>query len=105
MLTSRFILIKFDRNTLMALFTPTASKIADTQAQIARLREQVEALGRDRVMPAVADFSGRAKTTLRSAKGVMSDQAQVVSSRVKEQPLIAIVIAAAVGWVLGRVTR
>jgi hypothetical protein len=80
-------------------------KLDDAQAQIARLREQVEALMKDRVTPAVADFAGRAESAVHSASGVMRDQAQAVSGRVKEAPLIAIMIAAAAGWIIGRVMR
>ena len=80
-------------------------KLDDAQAQIARLREQVEALMKDRVTPAVADFAGRAESAVHSASGVMRDQAQAVSGRVKEAPLIAIMIAAAAGGIIGRVMR
>jgi ElaB/YqjD/DUF883 family membrane-anchored ribosome-binding protein len=89
----------------MAFTTDAHGKIEDAQAQIARLREQVEALMKDRVTPAVADFAGRAESAVHSASGVVRDQAQAVSGRVKDQPLIAIMLAAAVGWVIGRVMR
>jgi hypothetical protein len=89
----------------MAFANDTRGKLDDAQAQIARLREQVESLMKDRVTPAVADFAGRAESAAYSAGGVVRDQAQMVSGRVKEQPLIAIVIAAALGWIIGRVMR
>jgi ElaB/YqjD/DUF883 family membrane-anchored ribosome-binding protein len=89
----------------MTFATDAQGKIEDAQAQIARLREQVEALLKERVTPAMADFASRAESAVQSASGVMRDQAQVVSGRVKEQPLVAIMIAAAVGWVIGRVMR
>jgi ElaB/YqjD/DUF883 family membrane-anchored ribosome-binding protein len=89
----------------MAFASDTRGKLDDAQAQIARLREQVESLMKDRVTPAVADFAGRAESAVHSASGVVRDQAQVVSGRVKDQPLIAILIAAAVGWIIGRVMR
>lgn len=80
-------------------------KIDDAQAQIVRLREQVEALMKDRVAPAVAEFAGRAENAVHSASGVVRDQAQAMSGRVKDQPLTAIIIAAAVGWIIGRAMR
>ncbi len=89
----------------MAVATDAHRKIEDAQAQITRLREQVEFLMKDRVSPAMADFAGRAESAMHSAGGVVRDQAQVVSGRVRDQPLIAIMIAAAVGWVIGRVMR
>jgi len=89
----------------MTFTTDAHGKVEDAQAQIARLREQVEALMKDRVTPAVAEFAGRAESAVRSASGVARDQAQAVSGRVRDQPLIAIMIAAAVGWIIGRVMR
>lgn len=89
----------------MAFTHDARGKLDDAQAQIARLRDQVETLMNDRVTPAVTDFAGRAETAVHTASGAVRDQAQVVSSRVKDQPLIAILIAAAVGWVVGRVIR
>ena len=44
----------------MAFANDTRGKLDDAQAQIVRLREQVEALMKDRVSPAVADYAGRA---------------------------------------------
>jgi ElaB/YqjD/DUF883 family membrane-anchored ribosome-binding protein len=78
----------------MAIANDTRGKFDDAQAQIARLREQVEALMKDRITPAVADFAGRAESAVHSASGAVRDQAQM-----------AIVIAAAVGWIIGRVMR
>jgi ElaB/YqjD/DUF883 family membrane-anchored ribosome-binding protein len=77
----------------------------DATTQIARLREQVEALMKDRVTPAVAEVAGRAESAVYSAAGAVRDQADVVSGKVREQPLLAVLIAAAAGYVLGRVTR
>jgi ElaB/YqjD/DUF883 family membrane-anchored ribosome-binding protein len=77
----------------------------DATTQIARLREQVEALMKDRVTPAVADVAGRAESAVYTAAGAVRDQADVVSGKVREQPLLAVLIAAAVGYMLGRVTR
>ncbi len=89
----------------MAFTNDTRNKLDDAQAQIARLRDQVEALMKDRVSPAVSDFAGRAEIAVHSASGVVRDQAQAVSGQVKEQPLIALLIAATVGWIIGRVMR
>jgi ElaB/YqjD/DUF883 family membrane-anchored ribosome-binding protein len=89
----------------MTIASDPHGKIEDAQAQIVRLKEQVEALMKDRVAPAVAEFAGRAESAVHSASGVMRDQAQAVSGRVKDQPLTAIMVAAAVGWVIGRAMR
>jgi ElaB/YqjD/DUF883 family membrane-anchored ribosome-binding protein len=89
----------------MTIASDPHGKIEDAQAQIVRLKEQVEALMKDRVAPAVAEFAGRAESAVHSASGVMRDQAHAVSGRVKDQPLTAIMVAAAVGWIIGRVMR
>jgi ElaB/YqjD/DUF883 family membrane-anchored ribosome-binding protein len=80
-------------------------KMEDATAQIARLREQVEALMKDRITPAVADAAGRAENAMYSAAGAVRDQAQAVTGRVREQPLLAVLIAAGVGFILGRAMR
>ncbi len=77
----------------------------DATAQIARLREQVETLMKDRVTPALADAAGRAEQAFHTAAGSVRGQAETVSGKVREQPLIAVLIAAAIGYALGRVTR
>jgi len=80
-------------------------RVEDASAQIARLREQVDSLMRDRVTPAVSDFAGRAESAVSGASNVVRDQAEMVSGRVRSQPIVAILIAAGIGWVLGRVIR
>ena len=80
-------------------------KTEDATTQIARLRAQVESLMRDRVTPVLADAAGRAETAMHAASDKVRDQAETVSGMVREQPLIAVLVATAVGFVLGRVTR
>ena len=82
-----------------------ANKMEDATSQIARLREQVETLMKERVTPAVTEAAGRAESAIHSAADTVREQAEAMSGRVREQPLLAILIAAAVGYVLGRVTR
>ncbi len=69
----------------------------DAKEQIARLRAQVEALMRDRVEPVLAGAAERADQAL----GAVRQQADSLSSRVREQPLTSLAVAAAVGAVLG----
>jgi len=77
----------------------------DAGAQIANLRAQVEALMKDRVTPALTEMAGRAESALNSAAGAVRGQAQSVSGHVREQPLIAILLAAGIGYLLGRTIR
>lgn len=81
------------------------NKLDDATAQIARLREQVEALMKERVTPAVADIAGRAEQAIYGATGAARDQAEALSSRVREQPLVALLVAAGIGYILGRAMR
>jgi ElaB/YqjD/DUF883 family membrane-anchored ribosome-binding protein len=89
----------------MALSDDAAALANDTHAQIRRLREQVEALMRDRVSPAISDLTSRAESAAQCAGGAVRHQAGALSSRVKEQPLISVMVAVALGWVIGRAMR
>lgn len=89
----------------MAYADDAKGKMEDATAQIARLREQVEALMKERVTPALADAAGRAENAVYGAAGAVRDQANGVSDRVRAQPMAAILVAAAVGFVLGRAMR
>jgi len=89
----------------MAYADEAKGKMEDATAQIARLRAQVEALMKERITPAVAEVAGHAENAVYGAAGVVREQADALSGRVREQPLVAILIAAAVGYVLGRAMR
>lgn len=83
----------------------THLKSDDGGAQIAHLRGQVEALMKERVTPAVTDIAGRAESVMNSAAGIVRGQAQSLSGHVREQPLVAVVLAAGIAYLLGRITR
>ena len=74
----------------------------DTQQQINHLRQQVETLMRERITPAVTDIAGRAETAVRRGQSVVREQTKAVSGQVEERPLLAILIAAGIGYLLGR---
>ena len=77
----------------------------DAMAQITRLREQVESLMRDRVSPAVTDAAGRAGAAAQDAAEAVRGKADALAGAVRGQPLMAIVIAAAAGFLIGRIGR
>jgi len=81
-----------------------SDKAGDAKEQIAKLREQVEMLMRDRVTPALADAAGRAEETARYATNMARDQAEAISGRVRDQPFLALLIAAGVGYLIGRIS-
>lgn len=82
-----------------------SEKAYDAKEQIAQLRRQVEQLMSERVTPALADAAQRAEAVARGATDMAREQAEAVSSRVREQPLLAILIAAATGYLIGRLFR
>jgi len=77
----------------------------DAKEQIAQLRDQVQTLMSERVTPALANAAGQAEDYARQAKDMASDQAEMLSEQVRESPLAAIMIAAGVGYLLGRIAR
>jgi ElaB/YqjD/DUF883 family membrane-anchored ribosome-binding protein len=83
----------------------TNGKADDANAQIAHLRAQVEALMKERVTPAITDMAGCAENLVNNAAGMVRDHARTVSGHVREQPLTAVLLAAGVGYLLGRTVR
>ena len=77
----------------------------DAKAQIAQLRDQVQNLMSERVTPALSNAVGTAEDYARQARDMASDQAEMLSDQVRESPLAAIMIAAGVGYLLGRIAR
>ena len=77
----------------------------DAQAEIRQLREQVQSLMSDRVTPALANAAGQAQDYAKQARDMATDQAEQLSEKVRESPLIAILIASGVGYLLGRIAR
>jgi ElaB/YqjD/DUF883 family membrane-anchored ribosome-binding protein len=89
----------------MSIADRTSSAMDSAEDQIARLRNQVEALMKDRVTPMVTNAAGRAEAALHSASDTVRGQADAVSGRVRQQPLVAVLVAAGVGFLIGRIIR
>lgn len=77
----------------------------DAKEQIAQLREQVQTLMSERVTPALANAAGQAEEYVRQAKDVYDDQTEMLSERVRESPIVALLLAAGVGYLAGRIFR
>ncbi len=77
----------------------------DAKEQIAQLRSQVQTLMAERVTPALANAAGTAEEYARQARDLASDQTEVLSDQVRESPIVAILIAAGAGYLLGRIAR
>ncbi len=73
--------------------------------EIRNLREQVNQLMEDRVTPIFNDAGKRATDAAKSARAYTEESADMVADRVRDQPLIAIGVAAAVGFLFGRITK
>jgi ElaB/YqjD/DUF883 family membrane-anchored ribosome-binding protein len=78
---------------------------ADAKAQIKQLRDQVDALMRERVSPMIADAAGRAQDAARHAQEIAQEQVDQISGHVRETPITSVLIAAAVGFLIGRIAR
>lgn len=81
----------------------------DAQSQIRELRSQLNTLMSDRVEPALKDYAGRAGKYADHYAGRASkmahDQADVASDYVRERPITIVLAAAAIGYVVARLTR
>lgn len=76
----------------------------DWRGEIARLRGQVEKLMRERVGPALSDATDTAEDYAQRAKEVATRQSEQVAVVVRENPLAALGVVAAVAFLLGRLT-
>jgi ElaB/YqjD/DUF883 family membrane-anchored ribosome-binding protein len=77
----------------------------DAQAQITQLRKQVNSLMGEHVTPTLSEAADRLQSTAKQAQTYTMDQADSVAEQVRGRPLVAIAIAGAVGYVLGRFVR
>lgn len=77
----------------------------DAKEQIAQLRDQVQALMSERVTPALANAADSAQKYVDQARDAYSDNAEALSERVRESPMVAILIATGVGYLIGRIAR
>lgn len=77
----------------------------DAKEQIAQLREQVQTLMSERVTPALANAADTAQKYVDHARDMYSDNTEALSEKVRESPLVAILIATGVGYLVGRIAR
>lgn len=90
----------------MASASETFNQTAhDARDQIKQLRDQVDSLMRERVSPILSDAAGRAQQYGRQASDMASEQVENLSGTVREMPMTAILIAAAAGFLIGRIAR
>jgi ElaB/YqjD/DUF883 family membrane-anchored ribosome-binding protein len=74
-------------------------------AELRRLRDMADAVLRDQVQPGLTHASRRADAALHTAGATLRDQGEVASGHVREQPLVAMLVATALGFLIGRFIR
>ncbi len=72
----------------------------DVQTELAHLRQQVDNLMSERVSPTVSALAHRAEDAAHAASHAVTAKADELSATVKAQPLAAIAVAGAVGFLL-----
>ena len=77
----------------------------DPNEQIAQLREQVQSLMSDRVAPALSQVADTAQQYASQARDVYEDQSAALSERVRTSPILAILCATGLGYLIGRIAR
>jgi ElaB/YqjD/DUF883 family membrane-anchored ribosome-binding protein len=76
-----------------------------TNAQVRRLRDEVEAVMRNTVTPAITDAVERAASTTMYTSDRVRENSDALAGTVRGRPLVSVLVAAAVGYGIGRVTR
>jgi ElaB/YqjD/DUF883 family membrane-anchored ribosome-binding protein len=89
----------------MSLQNIANSATHDAAAEIAKLREQVEGLMRDRVTPVIGQALHSAESAAKAAGDEMRHQAARLTGSVQEKPLAALALAAVAGFVLASLLR
>jgi ElaB/YqjD/DUF883 family membrane-anchored ribosome-binding protein len=74
----------------------------DAKDELAKLRAQVERLMEERVTPALAGAADQVSDYAHRARETIEDQADAISDTVRERPLTTVAIAAAAGYLIGR---
>jgi len=89
----------------MAIEPNTTYGSTDAHAEIAALRETVDALMQNRVAPAVSAMADQAQAAAQAATDTVRHQMNRLSDTVREQPLTALGVAALAGFVLAALVR
>ncbi len=78
---------------------------SDLADQIGKLRSQLDALMSGRVEPAMKQASAQFSSAARSAGKLAAEEVDVVSDHVRGRPITYVLAAAAVGYIIARLTR
>ena len=81
------------------------SATKSTQEQLDTLRSQIEQLLSHHINPALLDAADRADYAVATAKEISGKQVKNVSTKVRSQPIAAILISSLVGFIAGRLSK
>jgi ElaB/YqjD/DUF883 family membrane-anchored ribosome-binding protein len=77
----------------------------DIRSQLDELRAQIAGLLNDKVAPKLAEARDEAEQMARQARDKASCQAAAIGREIRERPFTAVLVAAAVGALIGRFSR
>jgi ElaB/YqjD/DUF883 family membrane-anchored ribosome-binding protein len=77
----------------------------DIRAQLDELRAQISTLVNEKVASRVAEAKQGAEDAVQHVREAAGCQVAVLSREIRERPFIAVLVAAAVGALIGRLTR
>jgi len=80
----------------------SASQNKTDSEQLAELRRQVEALMHERVAPVAGDVAARAGQAATQVRDYTKEKAEAFAETVSQRPLTAVAVAAAIGYLFGR---
>jgi ElaB/YqjD/DUF883 family membrane-anchored ribosome-binding protein len=91
--------------TVDTLSDKASATLEDTRSQLAQLRRQMDTLMNERVNPALHDAASKAQHAAHQASDYTKVQAEALSGQVRNQPLVSVLVAAAAGFLIGRLFR
>ncbi|GAJ28265.1 hypothetical protein [Acidomonas methanolica] len=85
--------------------TAVESATKTTQEQIDSLKEQLEALLSQRINPALLEAADKADHAVAHARELRDQHVKSVTTKVRAQPIAAVLISSLVGFVAGRLSK
>ena len=85
--------------------TPIETTEKDIRTQLDELRAQITSLLNDRVAPKLADARHEAEAAMQHVRDAAGCQAAAVGREIRDRPFTAVLVAAGVGALIGRLTR
>lgn len=77
----------------------------DIRSQLDELRAQIAGLLDEKVAPKLAEARDEAESVARQARDAASCQAAALGREIRDRPFTAVLVAAAIGALIGRLSR